>query len=197
MDSNNKLTVEVPYRFFKFIRYRFGNTPRIILEPVGKKKKPSLEKDVSYWVPEKYRIVQNDNTKTIQYYTDFYKARDPKWIEASKMKKAYARYAFECVAINTKKLKTIGKKEAINTGIFNESIPQKIDSKMPDDFKKKSLEIWRFAHEWNSSCKEGQKWIDNPEVYMYSVVIHRLEPKYEDYRLRNWARMINSINKPI
>jgi len=187
MDPNKKFPIEIPYRFFKFIRYRFGNTPRIILEPVGKKKKPSLEKDAYYWVPEKYRIVQNNKTKTIQYYTDFYKKEDPKWIESSKMKKSYARYALECVAIDTKKLKNIGKKEAINTGIFNESIPQKIDNEMPDDFKKKPLEIWRFAYEWDLDHEEGQKWNDNPEVYMYSVVVHRLEPEYEDYRLRNWG----------
>lgn len=187
MDPNKKFPIEVSNRFLKFIRYRFGKTPRLVLEPVGKKKKPSLEKGTCYWLPEIYRIVEHNKIKTIQYYADFYKKEDPKWVEASKMKKAYARYALECVAIDTKKLKNIGKKEAMNTGIFNESVPQKIDDEMPDEFKKKPIEIWRFAHEWDSGHEEGQKWIDSPEVYMYSVIVHRLNPEYRDYRERNWG----------
>lgn len=185
-NPSKKLPIEASDRFLKHIKYRYGVSPRLMLEPVGKKKKPSLEKDVVYWVPETYRLVTVNN-KTIQYFSDGYTSEKPKWIEASKMKKGYARYAFECVGIDKKKLKNLGKTEVMNTGVFAERIPQPEDALVTDDFKKKPIEIWRFANAWDKTHEEGERWEDNPEVFLYGVVVHRLVPEYSNYRDHNWS----------
>lgn len=181
-----KLPIELTSQFLVSVRYRYGKTPRLIFETKNKNK-PCLEKGNTYWVPEKYRLVSGQQGKMVQYFNDVYKAETPDWVEFSKMRKAYSRYALECVNVESKKINKLTKKEVVLNGTFAERIPQKIDDEITDEFKKKSYELWRFKNSWNSYAKEGAMWEDNPEIYIYHVVLHRLEPEYVDYRQHNWG----------
>jgi len=196
MSDAMKLPVGVDELFLKSIRYRYGTAPRNIIELKGKKKTPSLEKGVTYWVPETYRIVRSGERKLIQYKSDSYKNQE-KWVDDRKMKKAYARYHFECVGVETKKLNKLGKKDVILNGTFPERIIIKGEdpSTMPGKFKTKSYEIWRFATKWDEDAPEGSKWDDNPEIFVYNVVVHRVKPEYDNYYDHHWTE--NEINKDI
>mgnify|MGYP005851963685 CR=1 FL=1 len=187
MNPTKKFPLEVEDRFLKFIRYRYDAGSKIIIELVGQKKKPSIEKDELYWVPEIHRFIEHDKKTMIQYFSDYYMNEKPEWIEASSMKKQHSRYAFECTQIDKKKLKTIGKKEATLSGIFEERILDKIDEEQPGAFKTKPIEIWRFAHKWDLHHEEGEKWEDNPEIFMYHLRVHRLQPKVRNYREVHWG----------
>jgi hypothetical protein len=187
--SEIKLPIKVTDEFMTHIRHRYTSSPHILLETVGKKDKPSLKSGKVYWLPETYRLVKDDNDKKLlQFFSDFYHKEKPKWVDASKMKKAYARYHLDCVKIDKKKLKQIGKREAIASGVPPENLFHLSDNyDKENEFKNKPLEIWRLKCIWNKYAEEGEKWVDNPEVFLYHVVLHRVKPEYNDFKDFFWT----------
>lgn len=186
--SELKLPISVTSEFMTHIRHRYTSTPHLLLEVVGKKKKPSLEVGKVYWIPETYRIVKDSSErKLLQFFSDFYHKEKPKWVDSSKMKKAYARYHLECVKVDKKKLKQIGKREAIAVGVPPETLFHPSDNyDKESEFNRKPLELWRLKCIWDKYAKEGEQWVDNPEIFVYHVVLKRVKPEYRDYRDIHW-----------
>lgn len=187
--SELKLPVVVPSEFMTHIRYRYGKSPHLLLESKGKKTKPSLEVGKTYWLPESYRLVKDGNDrKLIQYFSDFYHKEKPKWVDASKMKKDYARYHLECVKTDVKNIKKMGKREAIIAGAAPENLYHPTDEiDIEDEFRRKPLELWRLKCMWDKYAKEGEKWVDNPEIFIYHVVLKRVKPEYQNFRDMHWT----------
>jgi hypothetical protein len=184
-----KLPIEVPREFLTYVRHRYTKSPHLLLESVGKKKNPSLESGKTYWLPESYRLVKDsENKKLIQFFSDCYKKEKPKWIDATKMKKVYARYHLECVKIDEKKIKQMGKREAMSSGIPAENLYHPSDEyDIEDEFRRKPLELWRLKCVWDKYAKEGEKWVDNPDIFVYHVVVKRVQPEYRNFNDIHWT----------
>lgn len=146
------------------------------IELKGKSKKPKLEEDEEYWIPERYRIVN----ECIQYFGDYpYKMENPKWIEASKMKQDFSRYWIEVKSVKEQKLQDLDKKQAIKFGIPPRTLPYYGISEKPKQFRK-SEELWRLKEFFNKHY-DGDTWDDNVDVWLYEYVLHRVKPKYPNY----------------
>lgn len=192
MANELKMPIDVSRDFLTFIRYRYGDDPKLLFELKGKKTKPSIEKGIIYWVPENYRLIKADDKKLIQFQADGYKNEEPAWINASKMRKSYARYHFECTKVEERKLNKLGKKEVLSNGTPPERIILKEENGLEKGgkFATKPFEIWRFARWWDKISPEGSKWADNPEIYMYHVIVHRVEPEHTDFYTRHWSENV-------
>lgn len=168
----------LPVVLSKQLKDSYSRTPFFIFEP--KKKKLSYEKE-TYWVAEEYRIVDDE---LIQYKTDYpYKATDPKWIEATKMRQDFSRYEVTITEIEETKLQKIDKKQSLMLGIAPEHLSCYFNAEKPKEFKK-SLEVWRMAQYWESL--HGSIWDDNPEVVMYQFDFKRIKPKYKNFLDIHW-----------
>lgn len=166
----------------KQFKYTYTREPFLFFEP--KKKKKNYDKE-TYWVAESYRIVEDD---LIQYKTDYpYKAKTPKWIAATKMRRDFSRYELTITEITETTLQEIDKKQSLMLGIAPEHSICNFTAEKPKEFKK-AIEVWRMAQYW--SFLYNTTWEDNPELILYQFEWKRIKPKYQNYLDKHWYEKV-------
>jgi len=164
-----------------FLYHYNANTVRFF-QP--KSKKPLMVKGETYWVAEKYRIVDD----LIQYYLDFqYQKETPKWIEASKMREGFSRYHVEVLDVVDAKLQSIDKKTALLFGVAPAHLICRFDAEKPKEFKK-AEELWRLKQYWE--CLYDSTWDDNPEIHVFEFKLKKVNPKYPNYLDKHWVEKL-------
>jgi len=158
----------------------YAKEPVFHIDLKGKSKNPKLEEGKEYWIPEKYRIVDN----CIQYFSDyFYKKKTPKWVEYPKMKEELSRYWISVKSAKVLNIQDVEKKHATRFGIPDKSFTFhgfETDDK-PKSFKK-SEELWRLKEYLNTIYSlDYDIWEDNSEIWLYEYILHRKKPKYPNY----------------
>ena len=168
----------LPLELSKQLKYIYVRTPLLIFEP--KKKKRTYAKE-TYWVAESYRIVDDE---LIQYRSDYpYKATEPKWIEATKMRQDFSRFQITITDITETTLQKVDKKQAVMLGIAPEHLVCNFKEEKPNDFKK-PLEVWRMSQYWK--LLYGTAWEDNPDIVLYQFDWEKVSPKYKNYLDIHW-----------
>lgn len=159
----------------------YTKSPIIHISFKGKEKSPKMNKGDEFWLPEKYRLV-ND---MIQYLSDYsYQKDTPKWIESSKMKKDFSRYSIVVISAKLSKLRDVDKKQSVMFGIPPRHLPYKVAPEKPKTFKK-SEEVWRLKEFMNTMYDGEDCWDDNSEVWVYEYTLRRNKAKYPNFLDKN------------
>lgn len=176
-DFRKKLPIELDYTFMCHIMYRYSKETRLYIVPKNYPGATKIEQKETYWLPEKHAIVQDTY---VAYHSD-HSLKDFNWKPDTDMSKAMARYGFECLNIDSKKLKAVTKSELVKSGIIPELHPSKDDEDITKEFATKPREFWRFKKRWDRSFEEFTEWDDNAEVLIFHFSVHRFSPELPIY----------------
>ena len=158
-----------------FFYYYYSKKDLIYIE---KKDKKVLKKGQEYWIPEDYRIVEDN---LIQYRANLFRKETPKWISADKMEEGLSRFTIIVNDIYSINIQSLDKSKVEQLNIPPKHLEYKLTEniEVPKELKRKSEMLYRLYCYWTTRY-DTLSWENNSEIWVYEFSLSRKNP--ENYK---------------